>query len=47
MEATVASAVAHGGRQKGEIKDNDIPSPMHIGVVYGPSGEIIEFLKEI
>lgn len=47
VEEAVARAVANGGTQKGEIKDNEIPSPMHIGVVFGPSGEIIEFLKQI
>ena len=47
VEEAVNRAIAAGGRQKGEIKDNDVPSPMHIGTVFGPSGEIIEFLKEL
>ena len=47
VESAVAQAVEHGGIQKGEIKDNLIPSPLHIGVVYGPSGELIEFLTPL
>lgn len=47
VEQAVADALAHGAVQKGEIKRNEIPSPMQIGTVYGPSGEIIEFLKPL
>ncbi len=47
VEKSMADAIAAGGTQKGEIKDTEIPSPLHIGVVFGPSGEIIEFLKEL
>lgn len=47
VEAAVAQAIRHGGLQKGDIKDSEVPSPMHIGTVYGPSGEIIEFLRSI
>lgn len=47
VEAAVERAIAYGCTPKGEIKDNDIPSPMHIGTVFGPSGEIVEFLKPI
>ena len=38
-------ALEYGARLKGEIKDVDIPESMHLGAVYGPSGEIVEFLK--
>lgn len=47
VEAAVAKALEYGATSRGNIKDSQIPSPMHIGTVYGPSGEIIEFLKPI
>lgn len=47
VEAAVKKAVEHGATQKGEIKDNYVPIPLHVGAVYGPSGEIIEFLRPI
>ncbi|MBU9725345.1 YhcH/YjgK/YiaL family protein [Diplocloster modestus] len=45
VEAAVERALEYGARLKGEIKDVDIPESMHLGAVYGPSGEIVEFLK--
>ncbi|MBR0417699.1 MAG: VOC family protein [Erysipelotrichaceae bacterium] len=45
VEEAVEKAISLGAKPKGEIKDNEIPYPIHIGAVYGPSGEIIEFLK--
>lgn len=45
VEAAVACALDNGAKMKGEIKDNTIPYNLHIGTVYGPNGEIIEFLK--
>lgn len=45
VEAAVERALEYGARLKGEIKDVDVPEPMHLGAVYGPSGEIVEFLK--
>ncbi len=45
VEEAVEKALQYGAKMKGEIKDNDVPYPIHIGAVYGLSGEIIEFLK--
>lgn len=47
VEQAVANALSHGAVLKGEIKNNEIPSPMRVGAVFGPSGEIIEFLKPL
>lgn len=47
VEAMVQKAVEYGAVEKGEIKDNMIPIPLHVGAVFGPSGEIIEFLRPI
>lgn len=47
VPTAVARALAHGAKEKGEIKVNEIPSRMEVGAVYGPDGEIIEFLKPL
>ena len=47
VPTAVARALAHGAKEKGEIKVNEIPSRMEVGAVYGLDGEIIEFLKPL
>lgn len=45
VEEMLERLLACGGTQRGEIKDKDLPFPMHVAVVRGTAGELVELIK--
>lgn len=45
VETALGRLLEAGGTQCGEIKDKELPFPMHIAVVKGTAGELVELLK--
>lgn len=45
VEPVMDRLIGCGGVRKGDIKDKELPFPMHIGVVRGTAGELVELIK--
>lgn len=45
VEAAMEKLIKCGGKKRGDIRDKELPFPMHMGVVRGTAGELVELIK--